>query len=141
MNADCVAATASHERWKCFMAQYTLAHVKSPMFIQVKIGYHSKCICYFFFLLQNSRIDNWQLRNVLSLKVLLFKPSVLNATVHLIRRLNLVTYRAVPAQKIQAWQVLWNDLILAFIALLPACVGNRTKCSSAQLINITTYGL
>jgi hypothetical protein len=33
VNSDCVAAHPSDEQWKCFMAQYTLPHIKTPFFI------------------------------------------------------------------------------------------------------------
>ena len=33
VNADCIAAYPTNERWKCFMAQYTLPFIKTPTFI------------------------------------------------------------------------------------------------------------
>jgi hypothetical protein len=47
VNADCVAANAD-ARWKCFMAQYTYPHVRTPTF-----------------LLQSSN-DEWQAQNILA---------------------------------------------------------------------------
>ena len=33
VNADCAAAHPADKQWKCFMAQYTLPHIKTPNFI------------------------------------------------------------------------------------------------------------
>ena len=44
VNGDCVAAAARGEAWRCFMAQYTLPHIRTPYFIV------------------NSLYDAWQVR-------------------------------------------------------------------------------
>ena len=48
VNAACVAATPAAERWRCFMAQYTLPFMQTPTFIV------------------NSMVDEWQTQNVLA---------------------------------------------------------------------------
>ncbi|XP_065887728.1 uncharacterized protein [Dysidea avara] len=48
VNQDCIAANPTEE-WKCFMAQYTYPHIKTPIF------------------LLNARYDTWQLANILQL--------------------------------------------------------------------------
>ena len=49
VNAACLAATPLSERWKCFMAQYTFPHVKTPAFVI------------------NSFYDAWQWDNILAM--------------------------------------------------------------------------
>ena len=48
VNAACVAATPASERWKCFMAQYTLPFMRTPTFVV------------------NSMVDEWQTQNILA---------------------------------------------------------------------------
>lgn len=48
VNAACVAATPAADRAHCFMAQYTLPHIRTPLFIL------------------NSQVDEWQTQNVLA---------------------------------------------------------------------------
>jgi hypothetical protein len=49
VNAACVAATPAAERYRCFMAQYTYPHVRTPTYML------------------NSKWDLWQLQNILAL--------------------------------------------------------------------------
>jgi hypothetical protein len=42
VNSDCMQAYPLPQRWRCFMAQYTYPHVRTPLF------------------LLNSRLDQWQ---------------------------------------------------------------------------------
>jgi hypothetical protein len=48
VNAACVAGTPAAERWRCFMAQFTLPFMTTPTFIV------------------NSMVDEWQAQNILA---------------------------------------------------------------------------
>jgi hypothetical protein len=48
VNAGCAASKPVSEQWQCFMAQYTLPHIKTPLF------------------LVNSMVDEWQAQNILA---------------------------------------------------------------------------
>ena len=48
VNAACVAAMPAAQRWRCFMAQYTLPYIRTPLYIV------------------NSMHDEWQAQNVLA---------------------------------------------------------------------------
>eukprot|EP00050_Salpingoeca_kvevrii_P018316 m.72760 g.72760 ORF g.72760 m.72760 type:complete len:408 (-) comp8012_c0_seq5:139-1362(-) len=52
VNQECVRATPASQLWKCFMAQYTLPHIKTPYFIT------------------NALYDSWQLANIVRLPCL-----------------------------------------------------------------------
>ena len=49
VNRDCITANPGNDEWKCFMAEYTAPHIKTP-----------------FFALQ-SAYDEWQMMNVVAL--------------------------------------------------------------------------
>lgn len=51
VNPACMAALPPDSRWQCFMAEFTYPFIKTPIFIQ------------------NSKLDNWQLRNILAADV------------------------------------------------------------------------
>jgi len=107
VNDGCLAAYPPSQQWRCFMAQYTLPHITTPLFMtqvsavgaarrgwRLHTPLRLSCarVCVRAQLPTQDQDDSWQMSNIFQLPCEPYKPGSCNATMVAA----LAQYRCVP---------------------------------------------